>query len=50
MGGRREEVAYDVSRRDHEHCDHRVLDDLVRCLFFVIEREQAYHEERKIYA
>jgi hypothetical protein len=40
---------YDVSCRDQEHHDHRVLDDLV-CLFLVIEHEQTYHEKREIYA
>jgi hypothetical protein len=41
---------YDVSCRDQEHRDHRVLDDLVRRLFLVIEHEQTYHEKREIYA
>ena len=44
------ECTYDVSRRDHEHCDHCILDDLVRWLFLVIEHEQTYHEKREIYA
>lgn len=45
-----ENGAYDMGSRDHEHRDHRVLDDLVRRLSAVIEHEQAYHEEREVYA
>lgn len=44
------ECTYNVGRREQEHRDHSILDDLIRRLFLVIEREHTYHEEREIYA
>ena len=44
------EPTHDMSRRDYEHDDHRILDHLVRRLFLVMEHEQTYHEKREINA
>ena len=39
-----------MRRRDYEHRNHSVLDDLVGRMFVVIEHEHAYHEKCEVYA
>ena len=50
QGNDRRMQTHDVSRGEHKHGDHGVLDHLVRGLSRVIEHEQTYHEKREIYA